>query len=125
MIKCKEPLFVIQLPILKNQTAILPSFTESGARKTLWGIVTCLFLIQCAAKDATDSFIFQRLQPQLSADFHHTILVGTYPVFEDPIKGEGRTIPLHVEIIPALHRENLQPPLFLIDGGPGIGVSNW
>jgi len=81
--------------------------------------------MQCATIEPSDSLIFQRLQPNLPADFHHTILTGTYKVFENPSLQKGRMIPLHVEVIPALHRENLQPPLFLIEGGPGIGVSNW
>ena len=88
-------------------------------------IVCCLSLAQCTPTTSSESLLFQRLSPHLPADFHHTILVGTYKVFENPTKGEGRTIPLHVEVIPALQRENIQPPLFLIDGGPGIGVSNW
>ena len=81
--------------------------------------------MHCASSIPDEALIFQRLSPHLPADFHHTILVGTYKVFENPTIGKGRTIPLHIEVIPAIHREDLQPPLFLIDGGPGLGVSSW
>lgn len=48
---------------------------------------------------------------------------GVVQVREDPAKPD-RNIDLHVVILPALHPKAGEPPLFHLEGGPGIAATN-
>lgn len=48
------------------------------------------------------------------------ILCGSHEVFED--RRSGRTIPIHVAVLPSLRRPSEADPLFLMAGGPGQGA---
>jgi pimeloyl-ACP methyl ester carboxylesterase len=50
------------------------------------------------------------------------ILCGTHTVFEDRDRSAGRTIPIHVAVLPSLRRPAEADPLFLMHGGPGQGA---
>jgi pimeloyl-ACP methyl ester carboxylesterase len=50
------------------------------------------------------------------------ILCGIHTVFEDRDRQAGRTIPIHVAVLPSLRRPSEADPLFLMAGGPGQGA---
>lgn len=50
---------------------------------------------------------------------------GTLDVFEDRDGRHGRTIPVHVSVIPALVRDPRPDPLILLAGGPGQGARSY
>ncbi|MDX1478843.1 MAG: alpha/beta fold hydrolase [Saprospiraceae bacterium] len=68
--------------------------------------------------------IYDRLSWHRPGGFQDSLLVGTLEVFENRETQTGRMIPLFVAVTPALVRDSLQEPIFIIDGGPGIGVSH-
>ena len=48
---------------------------------------------------------------------------GVLQVAENPAESSGRTIGLHVAVVPALNRRSRSAPLFLLAGGPAFGAS--
>jgi pimeloyl-ACP methyl ester carboxylesterase len=48
----------------------------------------------------------------------------TVAVSEDPAKPGGRTIALNVVVIPAIKKKSGEPPMFHLEGGPGIAATN-
>lgn len=68
--------------------------------------------------------IFDRLTYYQPEDYEDSLLVGTFPVHENRITRKGRKINLYVAVTPALVRDSLKEPIFMIDGGPGVGVSH-
>jgi len=48
---------------------------------------------------------------------------GTYEVFEDRAAGAGRTIPLHVVLLPARGESALPDPVVFFAGGPGVATT--
>jgi pimeloyl-ACP methyl ester carboxylesterase len=49
---------------------------------------------------------------------------GVLQVAENPQEPSGRTIGLHVAVVPALNRRSRSAPLFLLAGGPGQAASD-
>lgn len=49
---------------------------------------------------------------------------GVLQVAENPAQPSGRTIGLHVAVVPALNRRSSAAPLFLLAGGPGQAASD-
>src|SRR6202034_1689614 len=49
---------------------------------------------------------------------------GVLQVAENPAQPSGRTIGLHVAVVPALSRRSHAAPLFLLAGGPGQAASD-
>ena len=49
---------------------------------------------------------------------------GVLEVAENPAEPHGRTIRLHVAVVPALNRRSHAAPLFLLAGGPGQAASD-
>src|ERR1700728_2468673 len=49
---------------------------------------------------------------------------GVLQVAENPAEPSGRTIGLHVAVVPALNRRSRAAPLFLLAGGPGQAASD-
>jgi pimeloyl-ACP methyl ester carboxylesterase len=64
------------------------------------------------------------LAPTLLPGLKEEVLVGSLDVAEDPRVEGGRKIPLHVVVIPARRQDLHRPPLFFIEGGPGIAATN-
>lgn len=50
---------------------------------------------------------------------------GTLTVAENPAEPNGKTIALHVAVVPALRVQALPDPLFVLAGGPGQGASDF
>lgn len=76
------------------------------------------------SKSSDKNGIFDRLSYYQPEGYKDSLLVGTLKVFENRDDRKGRKIPLHIVVTPALVRDNLKEPIFIIDGGPGIGVSH-
>jgi len=51
------------------------------------------------------------------------LLCGKLPVWENRQRGEGRIIELSVVILPSLEARPVSDPIFVIEGGPGIGAA--
>lgn len=81
----------------------------------------CL-LLQCTGIKGPD--IFDRLSFSQPEGFTDSLLVGHLEVYENRDTRVGRKIPLFVAVTPALVRDSLMEPIFIIDGGPGVGVSH-
>lgn len=64
------------------------------------------------------------IEPFFIEGLEDTLYTATVNVPEDREKPGGRTIALHVVIVPALHRDKAMPPLFDIAGGPGVAASD-
>ena len=71
-----------------------------------------------------DHNIFSQLTFHQPEGFTDSLLVGTLEVFENRETREGSKIPLFVGVTPALIRDSLLEPIFIVDGGPGIAASN-
>jgi pimeloyl-ACP methyl ester carboxylesterase len=76
------------------------------------------------SKSSDENGIFDRLSYYQPEGYKDSLLVGTLKVFENRDDRKGRKIPLHIAVTPALVRDSLKEPIFIIDGGPGIGVSH-
>lgn len=68
--------------------------------------------------------IFHRLSYFQPEGFKDSLLTGTFEVFENRETMKGRKISLFVAVTPALVRDSLKEPIFIIDGGPGVGASH-
>jgi pimeloyl-ACP methyl ester carboxylesterase len=52
------------------------------------------------------------------------VVCGTVTVAEKPDAAGGRSIPLNVAVVRAAHPRQGAPPLFHLEGGPGLGASS-
>lgn len=66
-----------------------------------------------------------KLSPCHLEEFNEEVLCGTLRVWEDRVARTGRTINIHVAVLPALRREKAPDPLFLLAGGPGQGARGY
>ena len=66
--------------------------------------------------------LFKRLSYVQPDGYKDSLLVGTLDVFENRETYVGWKISLHVAVTPARVRDSLMEPIFVIDGGPGIGA---
>ncbi len=81
------------------------------------GILAC-------SNEKSEPVIFDQLNYFQPEGFQDSILIGTLEVFENRDKSIGRKIPLFVAVTPALNRDSLKEPIFIVDGGPGVAASN-
>ena len=66
-----------------------------------------------------------KLSPCHLEGFREEVLCGALRVREDRTARAGRTIDIHVAVLPALRREMAPDPLFLLAGGPGQGARGY
>lgn len=71
-----------------------------------------------------ESKIFDQLSYDQPEGFKDSLLIGTFPVYENSDEQIGKKINLFVAVTPAIVRDSLREPIFIIDGGPGIAASN-
>lgn len=84
--------------------------------------ILCFFICCscCAAQRLTLPANFQyRLLPGLQ----DSVYEGYIDVYENRITNQGKRISLYVIIVPSIHKTS-NPPLFYIDGGPGVAATN-
>ena len=86
---------------------------------SILGMTACL--LSCSNRVKQEG-IFNKLSYYQPEGFNDSLLVGTFEVFENRESGEGQKIPLSVAVTPALVSDSLMEPIFIIDGGPGIGA---
>lgn len=77
-------------------------------------------LLGCSRSKQSD--IFNRLSYHQPEGYKDSLLIGSFEVFENRDTREGRKISLSVAVTPALIRDSIMEPVFIIDGGPGIGA---
>ncbi|MEP2671189.1 MAG: alpha/beta fold hydrolase [Cyclobacteriaceae bacterium] len=68
--------------------------------------------------------LFDQLSYHQPDGFTDSLLVGTLSVYENNEAQTGNKINLFVAVTPALVRDSLMEPIFIIDGGPGVAASN-
>jgi pimeloyl-ACP methyl ester carboxylesterase len=76
--------------------------------------------ITSSGQYGSDRLIFKKLQHCKPPGANDSVLCGTIPVIENRETNKGRIIHLNVLVVPALKRDSLLPPIFDIDGGPGM-----
>ena len=81
--------------------------------------IGCLAVVAFAQKPSGHLTFknFHYCKPQGAND---SVLCGTIPVIENRETNKGRVLQLNVIVVPALTRDSLLPPIFDIDGGPGM-----
>jgi pimeloyl-ACP methyl ester carboxylesterase len=52
-----------------------------------------------------------------------TVLCGTLSVFENTQTASGRKISLNIVVIPAIHNNPANEPIFFLEGGPGVSAT--
>jgi pimeloyl-ACP methyl ester carboxylesterase len=65
-----------------------------------------------------------RLSPEPIADTGRFLLRGTMTVAENRAAPEGRTIDLNLVVLPSARLDPSLPPVFHLDGGPGVPATN-
>src|SRR6267154_6320061 len=91
--------------------------------ETLFLLFISIACLNCS-EPSSSNLIYQRLKPCQINDLDSTIRCGTFPVFENRQTKSGRKINLYVVVIPAVHRSQFKPPIFCLDGGPGVAQTN-
>jgi pimeloyl-ACP methyl ester carboxylesterase len=81
--------------------------------------IASLAFISCAQKPG-DRLIYKKLKRCKPPGARDSVLCGTIPVTENRETNKGRIIQLYVIVVPALSSDSLLPPIFDIDGGPGM-----
>ena len=88
---------------------------------TYWTLALTLSSLVSCSVDNQDTMLYQRLSFVQPDGFKDSILMGTLEVFENRKTMSGRKLSLSLAVTPALVRSRLKEPIFIIDGGPGIG----
>jgi pimeloyl-ACP methyl ester carboxylesterase len=81
-----------------------------------------LACLQCS-RPGNENLALQRLKPCSLEGADTTILCGTLDVFENTKTLSGRKINLNVVVIPAIHNNTVNSPIFILEGGPGVSVT--
>ena len=81
--------------------------------------VGCVAIISFGQKPS-HRLIFKKFQYCKPPGANDSVLCGKIPVIENRETNKGRMIQLNVIVVPALNRDSLLPPIFDIDGGPGM-----
>lgn len=81
-------------------------------------ILVLVITFSCSQKKLEPK-LFDQLSYYQPEGFTDSLLVGTLPVFENLEEKEGKKINLFVTVTPALVRDSLMEPIFIIEGGPG------
>lgn len=90
--------------------------------ETLVVVILAVFGVAVSTSAPTSSPAPVLLQPCHVDGVAEQVLCGTYDVFEDRDKNEGRRITLRITVLPALGRTGEPDPLVVLAGGPGQGA---
>jgi len=77
----------------------------------------------CTSRKSQSTFN-SSLEPCSSGGSDSTLRCGTLSVFENPKTNSGRKIDLNVVVIPAIHKNTENAPIFMLEGGPGAAATN-
>lgn len=94
-------------------------------RSARWSFVLLLPALALASPDREATSRRIALEPCHIKDFEEEVLCGILKVPENRQTRTGRTIDLHVAVVPALRPESAPDPLFLLAGGPGQGARGY
>lgn len=95
------------------------------SRSTRWSFVLLLPALALASPDREAAPRRIALEPCHIKDFEEEVLCGILKVPENRASRTGRTIDLHVAVLPALRPESAPDPLFILAGGPGQGARSY
>ncbi len=85
-------------------------------------ILTALLFANCSKPDSLP-LLYQRLKSCDTGGLDSTVLCGTLSVFENTQTRTGRKIDLNIVVIPAIHNDAVNSPIFFFDGGPGVAAT--
>lgn len=105
-------------PLLMRRP-LFSSFPSVMLKFLLTITIACIAIISFG-QQASDRLIFKKLQRCKPAGANDSVLCGTIPVIENRETNKGRILHLNVVVVPASNRDSLLPPIFDIDGGPGM-----
>ncbi|HBL26655.1 MAG TPA: alpha/beta hydrolase [Acidobacteria bacterium] len=88
-------------------------------------VLLCLAALALASSASAASLRRIALEPCHLKDFEEEVRCGVLEVPEDRQTRTGRTIELHVAVLPAVRPESAPDPLFILAGGPGQGARNY
>ncbi len=86
-----------------------------------WFLVFTIAALVSCSESNKDPKLFQRLSYVQPDGYKDSLLMGALDLFENRNTMSGRKISLSVAVTPAHVRDSLKEPIFIIDGGPGIG----
>lgn len=87
-------------------------------------ILSINIIANSCSRESKDSLIYERLTACNSNDLDSTILCGTFSVFENRRTNSGRKININIVVIPAIHKNQSNLPIFCFDGGPGVAATS-
>jgi pimeloyl-ACP methyl ester carboxylesterase len=90
----------------------------------LLGVLFCSWCSKEKTNEVKRSLIYEKLRPFHSADLDSTVLRGTLDVFENRETNAGRKISLNIVVVPAIHKDPSNVPVFCFEGGPGVSVTS-
>lgn len=94
-------------------------------RSARWSFVFLLPALALAAAPGREEASRIAPGPCHVKDFEEEVLCGTLRVPENRATRAGRSIDLHVAVLPALRPESAPDPLFILAGGPGQGARSY
>ncbi len=87
-------------------------------------LVGAVGLSPCAARESAADDPRLALEEYIEQSTGAKILHGTFEVFENRARGEGRTIDLRVVVLKATDPDPAPDPIFYLHGGPGVAATN-
>ena len=92
--------------------------------QVFWILIIIISVSMSCSVKKEEQQLFKKLSYWKPDGFKDSLLIGNFEVFEDRETNSGKKISLSVAVTPAMVRDSLKEPIFIIDGGPGIGVSH-
>jgi pimeloyl-ACP methyl ester carboxylesterase len=89
-------------------------------KKLSFTILAWLLIVSSFSQPNPYRQILNRLHYTKLPGVKDSVLCGTIPVIENREANKGRIIDLYVVLVPAIKKDSLLPPIFDIEGGPGI-----
>ncbi|MBK9425830.1 MAG: alpha/beta fold hydrolase [Bacteroidetes bacterium] len=86
-------------------------------------IVSSSFFYFSFTSESQGSLIHDKLKRCNTNDLDSTVLCGKLSVFENRQTNSGRKIDLNIMVIPAVHNNQANAPVFFFDGGPGVAAT--
>lgn len=85
--------------------------------------LSSLFIIITVNCFAQQSKLSSLLSYKLLPGMPDSAYEGYYKVFENRSSNSGKKISLYIIVIPSIYKTN-SPPIFMMEGGPGVSVTN-
>jgi len=92
-----------------------------GMSSRFWAVLLALAAASCAPQPPSSAI--DRLHECAIEEGPTGAYCGTFTVPENRATGQGRQIALKIVVAPALRRDAVPDPLFVLEGGPGAGAA--